>query len=119
MKRQKFRPMSELDEIRKRKLEQLRAAQGSSQSEGAKLHQQVAQLEAMVKPLFTRDALTRFGTIKAAFPEKAVQVLVVIAQLAEAGRIKNVDDAFLKKLLTQLAPKQRETKFQGIHHGKK
>ena len=76
-------------------------------------------MEGMVKPLLTKDALVRFGTIKAAFPEKAVQVLVVIAQLAQAGRIKNVDDAMLKKLLAQLAPKQRETKIQGINYGKK
>ena len=79
----------------------------------------MAQLEGMVKPLLTKEALERYGTIKTAFPEKAIQVLVVIAQLAQSGRISTVDDALLKKLLIQLTPQQRETRFQGIPHGKK
>ena len=111
--------MSELNEIRKRKIAQFQQGQQNSQSEEQKLRAQVAQLEGMVKPLLTKDALVRFGTIKTAFPEKAIQVLVAIAQLAQAGRIKNVDDEMLKKLLTQLTPKQRETKIQGITYGKK
>ncbi len=111
--------MSELDEIRKRKIAQMQRQQSSASSEEQKLSQQVAQLEGMVKPLLTKDALVRFGTIKAAYPEKAIQVLVVIAQLAKAGRIQNVDDEMLKKLLTQLTPKQRETQFKGIPNGTK
>jgi len=110
--------MSELDEIRKRKLEQLKNAQ-SQQSSQDKLAQQVEQLEMAVKPLFTKEALTRYGTIKTAFPERAVQVLVVLAQLAQAGRIKSVDDATLKKLLQQLTPKQRDIQIKGINYGKK
>jgi programmed cell death protein 5 len=106
--------MSELDEIRKRKIAQLQKQQQAAASEEQKLASQVAQLEGMVKPLLTKEALTRYGTIKTAFPEKAMQVLVVIAQLAQAGRIKSVDDGMLKKLLIQLTPKQRETKIHGI-----
>jgi programmed cell death protein 5 len=106
--------MSELDEIRKRKIAELQRQQKASATEEQKLQSQVAQLEGMVKPLLTKEALTRYGTIKTAFPEKAIQVLVVIAQLAQAGRVKTVDDETLKKLLIQLTPKKRETKITGI-----
>lgn len=111
--------MSELDEIRKRKIAQMQRQQSNASSEEQKVGQQIAQLEGMVKPILTKDALVRYGTIKTAFPEKWVQVLVVIAQLVQAGRVKTVDDEMLKKLLTQLAPKQRVTQFKGIPHGKK
>jgi programmed cell death protein 5 len=111
--------MSELDEIRKRKFAALQKQQATAQAEEQKLVQQVAQLEAAVKPLLTREALVRYGTIKAAYPEKAIQVLVVVAQLAQAGRLTSVDDAMLKKLLAQLTPKQRETQIRGMYHGKK
>src|SRR3989338_6212481 len=109
--------MSELDEIRKRKLEQLRrlqSAQGQQSPGEDNLAQQIAQLESMVKPAFTREALERYGTIKTAFPEKAVQVLVVLAQFIQSGKVKHVDDDLLKKLLTQLTPKKRETQIRGI-----
>ncbi|HIH92186.1 TPA: hypothetical protein HA281_05260 [Candidatus Woesearchaeota archaeon] len=109
--------MSEFDEIRKRKLEQLRrlqSAQGQQSPGEDNLAQQIAQLESMVKPAFTREALERYGTIKTAFPEKAVQVLVVLAQFIQSGKVKHVDDDLLKKLLTQLTPKKRETQIRGI-----
>ncbi len=111
--------MSELDEIRKRKIAEFQRQGSQSQSEEQKLRDQVAQLESMVRPLLTKEALVRYGTIKTAFPEKAIQVLVMIAQLAQAGRIKSVDDMMLKKFLGQLTPQKRETKIQGITYGKK
>ena len=106
--------MTELDEIRKRKIEQIQRSQSQHSSQEQKLAQQIEQLESIVKPLFTRDALTRFGTIKAAFPEKAVQVLLVLGQAAQKGQVKEVDDELLKKLLMQLTPTQRDTKIRGI-----
>jgi programmed cell death protein 5 len=106
--------MSELDEIRRRKIEELQKQNSSQSSQEQKLAKQIDQLEAIVKPLFTREALTRYGTIKTAFPERAVQVLLVLGKAAQAGQVKQVDDDLLKKLLTQLTPKQRETRIRGI-----
>jgi len=109
--------MTELNEIRKRKFDELRrlqAAQDGQQSGEGSMAQQVAQLEAMVKPVFTKDALERYGTIKAAFPDKAVQLLVVLAQFIQSGKVRQVDDSLLKKLLTQLTPKKRDIQIRGI-----
>ncbi|HLD86596.1 MAG TPA: DNA-binding protein [Candidatus Nanoarchaeia archaeon] len=106
--------MSELDEIRRRKLEDLKRSQSQKSNHEQKIDQQIEQLESMVKPLFTKDALTRYGTIKAAYPDRAVQVLLVLAQAAKKGQVSQVDDKLLKDILLQLTPKQRETKIRGI-----
>ncbi len=106
--------MSELDEIRRRKLDELKRSHSSNSNQEQKLNHQIEQLESMVKPLFTKDALTRYGTIKAAYPDRAVQVLLVLAQASKKGQVSQVDDALLKNILVQLTPKQRETKIRGI-----
>ena len=106
--------MSEIDQIRKRKFEELKRAQSSQSSQENKLANQIEQLEAVVKPLFTREALTRYGTIKTAFPERAVQVLLVLGKASQAGQVNQVDDELLKKLLAQLTPQKRETRIRGI-----
>lgn len=111
---------SELDELRKKRMEELKRQhsqqQPSSQeqNEEQQLQQQIAQLEQQVKPLFTRDALTRYGTIKTAYPDRAVQVLVYVAQMAQAGRLQQVDDDTLKSLLKKLTPKQRQSKINRV-----
>ncbi len=106
--------MSELDDIRKRKIEELKKAQASNQSGEGKISQQIEQLEAAIKPLLTKEALARYGTIKAAYPEKAVQVLLVLGQAAQRGQISLVTDDLLKKILIQLTPKKRDTQIRGI-----
>jgi programmed cell death protein 5 len=100
--------MSELDEIRKRKLEELQQRQGEQNSQEMQAKQELAQIEAVVKQHMTKDALQRFGNIKSADHEKAMQLCIVIAQLLQQGRLATVDDAILKQILVQLAPKKRD-----------
>ncbi len=73
--------------------------------------QQIAQLEAAVKPLFTKEALARYNNIRLAYQEQAVRVLLIIAQLAQKQQITTVTDEQLKQLLMQLQPQKRETKI--------
>ena len=103
--------MSSLEEIRKRKLQQMMAAQNENTQQQAQLQEQVAQLEAAVKQHMTKEAVLRYGSIKAAHPEKAVQSLVVLSQLLQSGRLEKIDDATFKKILEQMAPKKREIKI--------
>ena len=99
--------MMDLDELRRKKLEQLR----SNQEEQAQAQQQFAQLESAVKQQFTPDALQRYGNIKVAHPETANQLIMIIAQLLNAGHIKRqIDDPALKRILAQLTQK-REIKI--------
>ncbi|MAG91855.1 hypothetical protein CMO83_04210 [Candidatus Woesearchaeota archaeon] len=111
--------MSDLDEIKKRKLEELmKLQQERVQQQGqeeAQLQQQIQQMEALVKQLLTKEALERYGNLKAAHQEKAVQLLLVLFQAIQAGQIKGkVDDETLKQLLEKLTPKKRDFKIKRV-----
>ena len=67
--------------------------------------------EAVVKQVFTKDALSRYGNIKAAHPEKAIQVLVVLGQLIQQGKVNQINDAQLRELLKKLTPEKTDFKI--------
>ena len=105
--------MDELEELKKKKLQQLQQQQEQAShyqaQEEAQLQQQIQQLESVVRDLLSKEALERYGNIKAAHPEKAVKLLVVLGQLAQSGKIQNkVTDDQLKVLLKQMEPKKKE-----------
>ena len=117
MRQRKQKMNDELDELRKKKLEQLRQQQQDSISqqaqEEAQLQQQINQLEILVKQHLTKEALTRYGNLKAAHPEKAVQLLVVLGQAAQSGQLSGkVDDSQLKELLKRLTPEKKDFKIK-------
>src|SRR3989344_9239545 len=104
--------MPELDEIRKKKLEESRKLQQGRCEEQAQEEmqgqRQIQQLEAIVKQALTKEALERYGNLKAAYPEKAVQLLVILVQAIQQGQIQKVDDDTLKQILKKLSPKKKE-----------
>jgi DNA-binding TFAR19-related protein (PDSD5 family) len=102
--------MDSLEEIRKRKLEELQARQQQG-SEEQQMQQELQQLETAVKSVMTKEALQRYGNIKAADNERAVQLLVILGQLLQAGRIRQVDDKLLTQVLLQITPKKRDFKI--------
>lgn len=81
-------------------------------SEEEQLKQQVAQLEVMVKQAFTKEALERYGNIKTAYPETAVQLLVVLAQALQAGQLTTIDDNTLKEVLKKITPEKKDIKIK-------
>ena len=103
--------MEELDDIRRRKLtEMIQHAQDRDAQDDAELRfqQQIAALESAVKQRLTKDALQRYGTIKVAHPEKAMQLIIVISKLMESNPGYQVSDNELKEILLRLqAPKTR------------
>tara|TARA_B100001971_G_C18191574_1_gene538952 strand:- start:1065 stop:1397 length:333 start_codon:yes stop_codon:yes gene_type:complete len=107
--------MDELEEIKKRKLEELQKQQGQGLNQQAEeqlqLQQQIQQLEIIVKQALTKEALERYGNLKTAHPEKAVQLLVILGQAINSGQITKVDDAQLKELLKKLTPEKKEFKI--------
>ncbi len=108
--------MPSLEELRKRKMEELISLQQDRMQqqtqEQAQLQQQIARLEAVVKQYLTKDALVRYGSLKSAHAEKAIQALVIISQFIQAGKISGkIGDADFKKLLEQMTPKKREIKI--------
>ncbi len=107
--------MTDLEELRRRKLEEMMAAQSQQAQQQAQIQQQIAQMESVVRQFFTKEALARYGSLKAAHQEKAVQLLVVLFQAIQKGQVKGkVEDSLLKKILEQLTPKKREIKIKRI-----
>lgn len=111
--------MSSLDEIRKKKLEELmRLQQGKLQEQTeqqAQMQQQVEQIESVVRQFFTKDALARYGNLKAAHQEKALQLLIILFQAIQKGQVNGkIDDATLRKILEQLTPKKRDIKIKRV-----
>ena len=111
--------MVDFDEIRKRKLEELMQGRQEKlqqqREEQAQLLQQVEQMENAVKQFFTKDALARYGSLKTAHHEKALQLLLILFQSIHKGQIKSeIDDSTLKKILEQLTPKKREISIKRV-----
>jgi len=110
--------MDELEEIKKKKLEELKKTQVGQMQQQAQeeeqLKQQLQQLEMIVKQALTKEALERYGNLKAAFPDRAVQLLVILAQSIQSGQITQVDDNTLKELLKKLSPEKKDIKIKRI-----
>lgn len=111
--------MPTLEEIKKKKMEELiRLQQEKLQQqsqEQSQIQQQIELMEEAVKPFFTKDALARYGNLKAAHAEKAVQLLLILFQAIHKGQIRGrIDDSTLKKILEQLTPKKKEIKIKRV-----
>lgn len=114
---------NELEELKRKKLEQLRQAyreqlQGQNlqrQQEEAEAAQQLEALEEIVKSRLSKEALQRYGTLKLAHPETAVQLIVAIAQAIETGRLTGMlsEEQLVGALrqLSRLSQKNRETRI--------
>ena len=111
--------MPTLDDLRKKRLEELMRLQqqkGAQQSdEQAQIQQQIEQMESIVKQFFTKDALARYGNLKTAHQEKSMQLLVVLFQAIQKGQIQGkIEDSLLKKILEQMTPEKKEIKIKRI-----
>ena len=78
-------------------------------TEAAQLEQQVLHLEQTIKTLMTADARSRYTNIKMASPTRAVEVLMLIAQLVQTGKLTQVDDNTFKTILTQSQQQKKTT----------
>jgi len=106
--------MDELDEIRKKKLAALQHQQEQAQQQEQQSQEQIQQLEMLVKRALTKEALERYGNVKAAFPEKAMQLMMVLAQGLQTGQVKQIDDNTLKEILKKLTPKKQDIKIKRV-----
>lgn len=106
--------MDELDQIKMRRLQQMQQEQNSAMHQEALLQQQLDQVEALIKQHMTKDAIQRYGNIKSAHPEKALQILAVLGKGIEAGQLKTVDDVMLKNLLSRLQEEKRDFNIRRI-----
>ncbi|MBM3199849.1 hypothetical protein FJZ53_02840 [Candidatus Woesearchaeota archaeon] len=106
----------ELEAIRQRRLEELQQQMSFQQSEAlkqqAQLQKQIAVLETVAKQAMSKEAVIRYGNLKAAHPEKALQLIAIIAQAIQQGQLnEQITDEKLKNLLIQLEPPKKEFKM--------
>ena len=80
--------------------------------EEQQMQQQIAQLEAIVKQAFTKEALERYGNLRTAYPDRAVQLLVILAQAIQSGQITKIDDSALKSILKKLTPEKKDFRIK-------
>lgn len=104
--------MDELEQLRQKRLQELQG-QGNiqdQQDQESQLTQQVAALEQIVKKKLDKYALERYSNIKLADPQKAVQLLLVLAQVIQSTNVAEITDEQFKDFLMRI-PQKREMKI--------
>ena len=73
------------------------------------LQKRVEEMELFVRRNMTGDALSRFGIVKSAHPEFALQAIVTLNQLIHSNQVNlPVDERTLKYLLGELQKQKQE-----------
>lgn len=76
------------------------------------MQQQIAEIEKVAKGIMSKEALGRYGNLRVAHPEKALQVAIFIAQAASNNQIQGVlSDDDLKNILLNAQEPKKEFKF--------
>ena len=105
--------MTDLDELKRKRMEEMMQLQQSEVfQEQIQLQKQVEMLETIAKQKMTKEAISRYGNLKSAHPEKAIQIIAVLAQAIQQGQItEHITDEKLKSMLIQLEPPKKEFKI--------
>ena len=76
--------------------------------------QQVAQqIKLIIEKILSPEAQSRLGNIRAANPEYARKIEILLIQLAQSGRLpKEITDDQLKQILIKIKEGQRDTKIE-------
>ncbi len=100
----------ELEEIRRRRLEELQAQQAHSTEEIAEVK---ARRQTLLRQILTPEARERLNSIRLTRPEFADAVESQLIALYQSGRLRGqITDEQLKKLLQQITPKKQEIKIR-------
>lgn len=104
---------SELEELRKRKLEQLQQMQEAQLEQQQREAQARAQIEALLEQHLTPEALERWRNAKLGNPQIAYTAAVSVIRSAQAGHVQHkLTDTELKSLLVEISQRTtRETKI--------
>lgn len=104
--------MNELEEIRRRRMEEMQQRYSEQAQQEEQVQQQLQQIESIIKQRMTKEALQRYSNIKAADPDRAAQLLLLLAQFLQTGKLSIIDDETLKEILVKVNPKKREMKIK-------
>jgi len=100
---------TDIEEIRKRKYEQMMQSQAGAAAEEEKRQELEEAKKNIIRQILTTAARERLSNIRIAKPEFADQLEGQLIALAQTGKLKGmINDTQLKELLQQLMPKKRD-----------
>jgi programmed cell death protein 5 len=108
--------MSDIEEIRRRRMEQLQQQQAAQQASPQEIEAQErmrqemeAQKRQIMMQILTPEARSRLANLRLTRPDYVDQIELQLIQLAQAGRIASkITDEQLKELLRKLAGQKKE-----------
>ena len=105
--------MNELEEIRRKKMEELK----KKQAEVERAQEMMSQLRKDASLFLDNDAKNRMDNLRMINPVKAARAEAYIVQLARAKRVsreKKINDKSLKEILRKIEPPRREPKIRWL-----
>lgn len=97
-----------LEEIRRRKLAELRSQAQDEQAQAAVRADQEAQKDVILRAILEPEARERLARVKMARPDVAASLENQLLMLYQQGRVRSrIDDATLRELLARVTPKSR------------
>jgi programmed cell death protein 5 len=105
----------ELDELRRRRLLELRRRMAQEQEKTERNEQIEMQKQALLRRILTTDARSRLTNLKMVKPEFANQLELQLIQLAQQGRVEiPISDQQLKEILIKLQSQRRDIKIRRV-----
>ncbi len=101
--------MTDVEEIRARKLEEMKQRMQNQHEEAEQQAKMDQQLDALLKPILTPEAKSRLSNVKLVNYEKYLQVAQGIIMMARQGKLPaRINEDQLKSLLIQVTPPKKE-----------
>lgn len=105
----------DLEEIQKRKLQELRMRLAAEQQRIEKQKALETQKQAVLRQVLTTEARQRINRIKLVRPQFAEQIELQLIQAVQLGQLQfPVTDTQLKTLLKKLQTRKKKIKFRRI-----
>ena len=104
---------AQLEELRRRKMQELQAQAHNEQAQSAARAEANAQKEVVLRAILEPEARERLTRVRMARPDVAESLENQLLSLYQSGRIRQrIDDETLRRLLARVAPKSRETTIE-------
>ena len=101
--------MTDVEEIRARKLEELKQRMQSQQEEAESQNKMDQQLSSLLQSILTPEAKARLSNVKLVNYEKYLQVAQGLIMMARQGKLTaKINEDQLKALLAQVTPPKKE-----------